>query len=169
MARWGPTTDKFKVHDEELLGKDPKSVSLGSILAVYRNLRENYEYRLRYDEAGEFFKKEMELKRKYHVDCQGETTKKTSRFRRNFSYTGFYHLASYGESFLMPIALAALTVAASIAFWLFYFHPTYFPSLDYTNGLAPLGNATERSVTTFLQLRNEHLVWEDFIIKAFGF
>ena len=34
-------------------------------MAVYRNLRENYEYRLRYDEAGKFFIKEMELKRKY--------------------------------------------------------------------------------------------------------
>lgn len=34
-------------------------------MAVYRNLRENYEYRLRYDEAGKFFIKEMELKRQY--------------------------------------------------------------------------------------------------------
>jgi hypothetical protein len=34
-------------------------------MAVYRNLRENYEFRLRYDEAGKFFIREMELKRKY--------------------------------------------------------------------------------------------------------
>ena len=34
-------------------------------MAVYRNLRENYEFRLRYDEAGKFFMKEMELKRRY--------------------------------------------------------------------------------------------------------
>jgi hypothetical protein len=36
-------------------------------MAIYRNLRENYEYRLRYDEAGEFFIREMELKRKLHT------------------------------------------------------------------------------------------------------
>jgi hypothetical protein len=36
-----------------------------AVMSIYRNLRENYEYCLRYDEAGEFFKKEMELKRNY--------------------------------------------------------------------------------------------------------
>jgi hypothetical protein len=41
---------------------------LESVMAVYRNLRENYEYRLRYDEAVKFFTKEMELKRKYRND-----------------------------------------------------------------------------------------------------
>jgi hypothetical protein len=42
-----------------------KDLNLGSILVVYRNLREYYEYRMRYDEAGEFFIREMEVKRKY--------------------------------------------------------------------------------------------------------
>ena len=42
--------------------------SLGTVMAVYRNLRENYEFRLRYDEAGQFFFKEMELKRKYRQE-----------------------------------------------------------------------------------------------------
>jgi uncharacterized protein YeeX (DUF496 family) len=42
-----------------------ENVSLGLVLSVYRNLRENYEFRLRYDDAGKFFIKEMELKRKY--------------------------------------------------------------------------------------------------------
>lgn len=42
----------------------PKKVSRGAVMAVYRNLRENFEYRMRYDEAGEFFVREMELKRK---------------------------------------------------------------------------------------------------------
>jgi len=39
-------------------------VRLSAVLAIYRNLRENYEYRLRYEEAAEFFVREMELKRK---------------------------------------------------------------------------------------------------------
>jgi uncharacterized protein YeeX (DUF496 family) len=42
-----------------------KQVSLEDVVSVYRNLRENYEFRLRYDDAGKFFIKEMELKRKY--------------------------------------------------------------------------------------------------------
>ncbi len=65
---------KFKIVDERLLEekinkeKDShttKDFNLGSIKAVYRNLRENYEYRMRYDEAGQFFIREMELKRMY--------------------------------------------------------------------------------------------------------
>jgi hypothetical protein len=39
-------------------------MTIGSVKAIYRNLGENCEYRLRYDEAGEFFIREMELKRK---------------------------------------------------------------------------------------------------------
>ena len=46
-------------------GSYTKDFNLGSIKAVYRNLRENYEYRMRWDEAGQFFIREMELKRKY--------------------------------------------------------------------------------------------------------
>ena len=32
-----------------------QNIGLGSVKAIYRNLRENYEFRMRYDEAGEFF------------------------------------------------------------------------------------------------------------------
>ncbi len=109
----------------------------------------------------------MELKRKYSVDRQGKVIK-TDWFRRNFSLTGFYRLASYGEKFRMPFLLSGITIAVSIIFWLLYLHSTYSLSLDYKEGLVPLGNATERSFTTFLQLRNEKLVWEDYIFKALG-
>jgi hypothetical protein len=51
--------------------------SLGTVMAVYRNLRENYEFRLRFDEAGQFFFKEMELKRKYREE---EINLKEERF-----------------------------------------------------------------------------------------
>ena len=40
-------------------------MKLNRVLGIYRNLRENYEYRMRYDEAGKFFIREMELKRNY--------------------------------------------------------------------------------------------------------
>jgi uncharacterized protein YjbI with pentapeptide repeats len=144
-----------------------ESTSLDSIKAIYRNLRENYEYRLRYDEAGEFFIREMELKRNYHQDSHKRILKKTDRFRRNISLTGFYRLASYGEKVRMPFLLMGITIFISLITSLYYFHPTYYPSFDY-DGLAPLGNATERSFTIFLQLRNENFIWLDYIYKVMG-
>ena len=66
-AKWGKgekDEDKFKVIEERWLEESPRKIrSLGSVMAVYRNLRENYELRLRYDEAGKFFIREMELKK----------------------------------------------------------------------------------------------------------
>ena len=46
---------------------ESRDVSLDLVLSVYRNLRENYEFRLRYDEGGKVFKKEMLL---VQVDTQ---------------------------------------------------------------------------------------------------
>jgi uncharacterized protein YeeX (DUF496 family) len=72
-VRWG---EEKKIRDERDLEecfKNPdmpalkdfsKKNTLDSIKAIYRNVRENYEYRLRYDEAGDFFIREIELKRK---------------------------------------------------------------------------------------------------------
>lgn len=50
---------------EERNNDKGQSVNTELVLSVYRNLRENYEFRLRYGDAGKFFIKEMELKRKY--------------------------------------------------------------------------------------------------------
>ena len=65
--------DGFTIIEEEwikdkLKGEERNEspyIGLELVLSVYRNLRENYEFRLRYDDTGNFFKKEMELKRKY--------------------------------------------------------------------------------------------------------
>ena len=70
----GRKKDKFTIIEEEWLEDSKKEknhiekrrkVSLGGVLSVYRNLRENYEFRLQFDEAGKFIIREMELKRKY--------------------------------------------------------------------------------------------------------
>jgi hypothetical protein len=116
-ARWGggrgekAKEDRFKIIDERLLEKEikekqahsTKDFNLGSIKAVYRNLRENYEYRMRYDEAGQFFIREMELKRKYREAVSSKDdgfevkVKQNNRLRRNFSLTGlYYNLFVYG-------------------------------------------------------------------------
>ena len=71
---WAGKKDKFTIIEEEWLEDSKKEknhiekrrkVSLGGVLSVYRNLRENYEFRLQFDEAGKFIIREMELKRKY--------------------------------------------------------------------------------------------------------
>ena len=95
--------DRFTVIEEKWLEESRPDISLGSVMAVYRNLRENYEFRLRYDEAGKFFIKEMELKRKYREvlseDGSRITVKPNCWFRRNLSLTGlYYHLSRWRES-----------------------------------------------------------------------
>ena len=99
--------------------------TLGTVMAVYRNLRENYEFRLRYDEAGQFFIKEMELKRKYReeVSNAGEersvVIKRNGPFRRNLSLTGlYYHLSNYGESIRKPTLIGIGIVWLSTLLWL---------------------------------------------------
>jgi hypothetical protein len=136
-ARWGEKKVKdvkFKIIDERLLEEKinkenddhtTKDFNLGSIKAVYRNLRENYEYRMRYDEAGQFFVREMELKRKYREILSKEEAdsslkiKQNNWFRRNlFSLTGwYYHLSRYGES-LWRLTLAGIVIVfLSTLFW----------------------------------------------------
>jgi hypothetical protein len=108
--------------------------SIDSIKAVYRNLRENYEYRLRYDEAGKFFIKEMELKRYYrtlqlkddkfgHIETNGWA-------RRNlFSLTGwYYHLSRYGESLLRPTIAGIAIISLSTLFFAMQTNPATEPS-----------------------------------------
>jgi hypothetical protein len=92
--------DKIKIYLNE-------EISLERVTAVYRNLRENYEYRLRYDEAGKFFTKEMELKRKPREipsnDGRSVVIKPNGWVRRNLSLTGLCkHFSNYGESIVKP-------------------------------------------------------------------
>src|SRR5919198_6171641 len=96
-------------------------ISLGSVMAVYRNLRENFEFRLRYDEAGKFFTREMKLKRNYRevLSPDGSSTivKPNCLLRRNFSLTGlYYRFSTYGESIVKPAIIAAITIGLSTLF-----------------------------------------------------
>ena len=75
---------------------------------------------MRYDEAGQFFIREMELKRKYReVPSKEEENsleiKENNWFRRNlFSLTGwYYHLSRYGESIWRPTVADIVIVLLS--------------------------------------------------------
>jgi hypothetical protein len=74
-VKWSNEGDQFKIYDERILERKLEvdrehyfEFSLDDILALYRDLRENYEFRMKYDEAGKFFKREMELRRNYEED-----------------------------------------------------------------------------------------------------
>ena len=161
-VEWG---NKSRVLEETIiendLSKNKKVINLGigigigDILAVYRNLRENYEYRLRYDVAGDFFIREMEMKRKYKEITIGIS--QNNRIIRNFSLTGlYYHLSRYGQSFSRPALFGVGIVLFSTFLWLTQPDPaasdfsiinaTLPVTIDSTN----LGTAFERSLTNYL-------------------
>jgi len=156
-------------------------ISLESIRTVYRNLRENYEYRLRYDEAGEFFKREMELKRRYLEVTSGSTSKvkRNSWFRRHFSLTGlYYHLSRYGEDLVRPTITGVVIVFLSTLFWLTQTNPFHEPSFSQIAGITQMGNHTqwqkafERSFVDFLPLlpigNKVEVGLLDYVIKTIG-
>jgi hypothetical protein len=140
-VRWG-NNDNFQVIEEIWLENvektsEAKRIHLGGVLSVYRNLRENYEFRRRYDEAGKFFIREMELKRKYReVKSKGSPEyelKKNCWFRRNiFSLTGWYHLLSdYGESLWRPTVAGTIIVFLATLFFVCQTNPTLVPTLSF--------------------------------------
>ncbi|HKG31907.1 MAG TPA: pentapeptide repeat-containing protein [Nitrososphaeraceae archaeon] len=207
-ARWGNVEydkfwggkkvkeERFKIIDERQLEKKineqdshtTKDFNLGSIKAVYRSLRENYEYRMRYDEAGQFFIREMELKRMYReVVSSNEEEDETSLgikrnywFRRNlFSLTGwYYHLSRYGESLWRPTLAGLVIVFLSTLFWLIQINPSAEPSFTNTVGFANATKITvwqrafERSMVDFLPLLSiggeVKVGLIDYIIKIVG-
>jgi len=200
-TKWTDEEVKFKVFDErrlEKIVKDEqheknsnnllvKDINLGSIKAVYRSLRENYEYRRRYDEAGQFFIREMELKRMYKEATskdEGEANsfriKKNNWFKRNvFSLTGwYYHLSRYGESLWRPTLAGVAIVFLSTLFWLIQVNPNGQPSFTNTVGFTNATDITiwesafERSMADFLPLlsmpNNVQVGLIDFIIKIVG-
>jgi uncharacterized protein YjbI with pentapeptide repeats len=201
---WGGK-DKFTITEEEWLKRkareeneaddrgrlvEKEEVSLELVLSVYRNLRENYEFRLRYDDAGKFFMKEEELKRKYRETKSenGLEIKENGWFRRHFSLTGlYYHLSRYGESISRPALIGVLAVFLSTLFWVTQSNPTlephFDPSLETAGnstfvGFREVGNPTqwlkgfERSLAGFIPLLSLggdiKVGIIDYIIKIFG-
>ena len=121
---WG---DKFKIREEREIENQLKTrnvardIQLGDVLAVYRNLRENYEFRMRYDEAGEFFIREMEVKRHYRQEPKNGQSqiRRNNRVIRNLSLIGlYYHLSKYGQSFSRPTIFGIGIILFSTLLWL---------------------------------------------------
>jgi uncharacterized protein YjbI with pentapeptide repeats len=148
---WGGN-DYHTIFEEIHLEKNLDRLNLGNILAIYRNLRENYEYQLRYEEAGKFFIREMELKRKYK-DTKNEgknEIKKKNWLEQNLSFFGIYYwLSQYGESYTRPFLWSIPILISSWLYWtgnLPVFHPSH--ALTYHKAL-------DQSVAAFLQLKSD--------------
>jgi uncharacterized protein YjbI with pentapeptide repeats len=174
------------------------NVILGSILAVYRNLRENYEFRMRYDEAGQFFMREMDMKRKYEVSSSiswknlfrlqwkinemrtlernGETEITLNNWIiRHFSLAGlYYHMSRYGHDLFRPILFGIGIILFSTLLWSTQANPAGdFSFSNFT--LLELDNSTnlkiafERSVTNFIPLvPGQYSELLDLVFKLVG-
>jgi hypothetical protein len=155
IVKWGGN-DGFTIIEEEWLERQRdetklKQVTLDDVLSVYRNLRENYEFRIRHDDPDMFFIKEMELNRKYRTvyseasyDLQ---TKKNDWFRRNiFSFIGWYHLLSnYGASLFRPIITSIIIIFSFYLIFLSQNNTDLVPTFDSNSPLTkntPISNTT---------------------------
>jgi hypothetical protein len=164
-TRWGKKDDLKvieevwfdKLSNNESLGKEDQKVSLEDVLSVYRNLRENYEFRLRFSDAGRFFIKEMEIKRKNKlIKSQYELEfpyKKKNWAERNISLTGlYYHLSRYGEDILRPTMLGFGLIVISTLLLAIQFNPNTETISSRTESihLYDIYGAFERSLKNFI-------------------
>lgn len=173
---WG-NSDRYEVYDARELIKNPENFGLGSVLSVYRSLRENYEFRLMYDEAGQFFVREMELRRNYHEDPNDDyKTKLRPIYHRYLSLTSFYsYLSKYGESVKRTFFWAGLIfLLASVYYWFYPDLHTVMTNYSLTDvehaskivhhePLIRLKITLERTFSSFFQIESKDLA--DYLVK----
>ena len=111
---------KWRIYDERILesnSPDP-ALNLENVRGVYRDLRDNFDQQLRYDVAGGFFVREMEIGRKYGIDKRGRVAQKPPCRRVLTWHAAYYMLAEYGQSLARPLLSLALTLATgSLLLW----------------------------------------------------
>ena len=160
-TKWN-SNKTFEIFDARKLHKNPADCNLQSVLAVYRNLRENFEFHLKYEEAGQFFVNEMELRRKYESVDTGSKMK--SRYHRILSLTSFYsYLGRYGEEFNRPLIWALIILGSSLAYY------SIFPESE--NSISPnsigfsnhVSRVLEKTFSSFLPTNSNYL--PDHVIK----
>ena len=109
-------------HDVRELRTNPEKASLGDTLSVLRDLRDNYEYRLDYEWAGNLFVQEMDIKRTYKNT--NNVVKIRPRYWRQLSLTAWYgYLCTYGESLKRPVFWMLLAFVGFVSF--FYFDENF--------------------------------------------
>ncbi len=96
----GTKDGEAKTKIEEALNrvKDEIDLTLDNVLAVYRALRENHDYYLKYDESGKFFINEMKLRKRF------------SKFGEKIVMSAYELFCLYGESFSRTILWMLATI-----------------------------------------------------------
>jgi hypothetical protein len=133
-----------------------KDITLDNVLAVYRGLRDNYDYCLKYEESGRFFVNEMRLRRIVGREHDGEKPHGLGGIKTRLSDIAervvmwFYEvLALYGESYARPILWAILLIASSSLIrplWLWVQNPSWRPELSF------MLEQVKTSILVFFQL-----------------
>lgn len=110
--------DKYghDIYDARMFYLDPGPDRLAATLSLLRALRDNYDYHLMYRDAGQFFVREMELRRRYSL--RGDELVRHPVYRRIFSLTGLYFwICGYGESLKRAGTWLMLLFGASLGYF----------------------------------------------------
>ena len=95
-------------------------ISLESIKNIYRDLRDSFDYTLRYETSGEFHVRDLELKRKFK-EKQEEyriiTSSKHFLWKHLSIYWIYNMLAQYGQSYHRPIYFAILIITIATGYF----------------------------------------------------
>lgn len=163
---WGGNKNHTKhgtIYDEwNIKTKARKNITVENILTIYRQLRENYEYYLKYEEAGLFFVRESEVSRiyaNYKKDHDAHIVKKTWNPLRFSSW--YKYLANYGESYARPAKiLTGLMVLGFISFLISGY-------LEEKEPMAILENAGQRTIHMIIPYFGMHqdANWLDYLLK----
>lgn len=167
--------NKFKVQDERIIeNKLEQNVRLETVMNIYRNLQENFDKKLNYDFAGEFFVREMELKRKFKKNTRNMSkpneplTTHKNILAQIFSVLSFYYvIAKYGESYYRPLKF----VIPGLIFSTFYFWSSGFNviNLVFQSGFGSeaMNNAIIRSISAFFPFYvfSSHNALSDLLLR----
>lgn len=150
---WYKDEMNFKIYDERIIEGEERSYeqpsSLEAIITEYRNLRENYEYNLRYKEAGQFFIREMELGRRYEQRSNpagNDKIEKKEPYKQVFNLSALYYgVSKYGESTILPLGIIIGTFILATAVFFFFFQKEWGD---------PYLNSVSRSLEAFFPFFN---------------
>jgi len=132
-------------------------LTLDNVLAVYRGLRDNYDYHLKYEESGKFFINEMRLRRiigRRHIveklyGLRGLKMKLSDIIEKAVMWA-YEMLALYGESYTRPILWAIILIVLSSLIrpaWLWMQNPSWMPEVDF------ILKQVKTSILVFFQLQ----------------